>query len=356
MWSEPTQPLAPAAIAPETPARPSRRWPLVLLFCLLAGLIPETLATTSTSVAKIIANPGSLLFVALFYGTADLVIREAIIRRPLGLTGKLLLGIAFGFVNEGVVAATWYTVRPQGYSFIGGVDWDWAVSLTVFHTFVSVLMPIYLFESVAPSVAGQPLLRRRGIIIASALFLGLSLAFALTPQYRAYRLAVFAVALLLTWIALSLPPAHTGAPADAVMKAAPGLWRLRALGFVAMLLYFVCIYFLPALFATIGRRVGAPSALAGLLANAPLVALAVWATALCVGWTRRAWWSPRRQLALITGALAFTALVTALPQLGSTYEPLVTIPFMLYLIILAWRARRAERRAAIASAASLGAV
>ena len=253
MWSEPTQPVAPVApvtVAPDgrrAAARraPPRRWPAILLFCLLAGLIPETIATTSTSVAKIAASPVSLLFVALFYGTADLVIREAIIRRPLGLAGKLLLGVAFGFVNEGVVAGTWYTVQPGGYAYINGIDWSWAVSLTIFHIFISVLMPIYLFDSVMPSLAGVPLLRRRGVIITTILFaLFSSLAF-FTPHYREQRLLVFAAAIALTLIALALPPARRAIAAATQAKPAPGLWRLRILGFLAMLLYFLGIYLLP---------------------------------------------------------------------------------------------------------------
>ncbi len=351
MWSEPTQPVAPIAIAPPPVARSPRRWPAILLFCLLAGLIPETIATTSTSVAKIAASPASLAFVALFYGTADLVIREAIIRRPLGLVGKLLLGIAFGFVNEGVVAGTWYTVRPGGYAFINGIDWSWAVSLTVFHIFISVLMPIYLFDSVMPSIAGVPLLRRRGVIITTILFLVFSSLAFFTPHYRGQRLLVFAAAIALSLIALALPPARRAIPPATQVKPALGLWRLRILGFWAMLLYFLGIYLLPAMFAAIGKRLDAPPALAGLLANAILVALAAWAVALCVGWTRRPSWSPRRQLALISGALGFPILLSAIPQFIAVYEFVATVPFAIFLVVLAWRARRADRRAALAALA-----
>ncbi len=347
MWPEYPQPIAPISMAteapPDAPSRPPRRWPVILLFLLLAGLIPETIATTSTSVAKIAASPANLVFVALFYGTADLVIREAIIRRPLGLAGKLALGAAFGFINEGVVAGTWYTVRPDGYAFINGIDWSWAVSLTVFHIFISVFTPVYLIDSVFPAIAGVPLLRRRGIIITSTLFIAFSALAIFAPHYRAQRLIVFTVALLLALVALRLPPARHVFPPAAQTKPAPGLWRLRALGFLAMLLYFLCIYLLPALFAEIGKRLDAPAALAGLLANIILVVLAAWAVALCANWSRRPGWSPRRQLALITGALCFTTLISLIaPPERAVGEPLVTVPFLAFLIILAWRARRAS--------------
>ena len=358
MWLDDAPPIAPAApaapaspvvAAPVTPvviARPPRRWPVILTFCLLAGLIPETITTTSTSVAKIAANPISLVFIALFYGTADLVIREAIIRRPLGVAGRLLMGAAFGFINEGVVAGTWYSVRPDGYAFVRGIDWSWAVSLTVFHVFISVLLPIYLIDVIFPSMAGIPLLRRRGVIGATILFVGFSALATLAPTYRGQRMLALVVALALALVALRLPPARLMPPPVDGAKPAPELWRLRALGFLAMLLYFLCIYALPFLFAG-GKHGGARSALPGLLANVILVALAAWAVALCMGWARRPGWSSRRQLALISGVFGFATLLSlTAPEERAVGEPLITIPFMLLLIVLAWRAGRVERRAA----------
>jgi hypothetical protein len=358
MWSDdaplaaPATPVVSAPVTPVVVARPPRRWPIILVFCLLAGLIPETIITTSTSVAKIAGNPISLVFIALFYGAADLVIREAIIRRPLGVVGTLLMGAAFGFVNEGVVAGTWYGVRPDGYMYVHGVDWSWAVSLTVFHIFISVLLPIYLIDIIFPSMAGIPLLRRRGVIGATILFVGFSALATLAPTHRGQRMLLLVVALALALVALRLPPARlTEPPADGA-KPAPGLWRLRALGFLAMLLYFLCIYALPFLVAG-GKHGGARSPLPGLLANAILVALAAWAVALCMGWARRPGWSQRHQLALITGVFAFATLLSLIaPEERAVGEPLITIPFMVFLVflvflvILARRARRDERRAA----------
>ncbi|HEX8732054.1 MAG TPA: hypothetical protein VF725_08325 [Ktedonobacterales bacterium] len=345
MRPEPTLPRAPMAAptaesALAAPRRPSR-WLAIPLFCLLACLIPETVVTSATSVTKIIGAPFSLVFVAVFYGTADLVIREAIVRRRIGLAGKLLLGAAFGFYNEGVVAGTWYTVAPKGYVFLGVWNWGWAVSLTVFHVFVSVLAPIYLFDSVMPSYANTSLLRRRGIIVTSAIFLLLCLAIALgAHQYRPERLAVYLAALLLIALAFALPrPRAAPLPAVTTAPPAPGLWRLRLLGFLALLLYFIAIYAAPSL---LEKPLGADSPLPALLSNGALLALAARGVALVVGWSRRPGWSPRRQLALITGACVFGALISAI---GDHREPLVTAPFILLLIILAWRARRAERPA-----------
>lgn len=344
MSLEPTQPaVMPLIAAPAMPVTPRRppRWLAIPLFCLIAGLIPETIVTSSTSVAKIILQPFSLVFVAIFYGLADLLIRETIVRRRVGLAGKLLLGAAFGFFNEGVVAGTWYTVVPKGYVFLGVWNWGWAISLTVFHTFVSVLTPIYLFDNIMPSYANVPLLQRRGIFITSALFLGLCLVIALTPHYRAERLLVYALALLVIALAFALPrPGAVPTPAIAG-KPAPSFWRLRLLGFVALLLYFVCIYVVPSLLAKALGSAGSVSPLPALVSNLALVALAWWGVALFVGWTRRPGWSTRRQLAFISGALIFGMLISTL---SIRVELVANIPFLLLLIIFAWRARNAERQ------------
>lgn len=374
MWNDPTLPssrfpvgapppyAAPPYAAPPAPnvaipsaAKAPRRWPVVLLFMTLAGLIPETIVTSSTSVFRIVHDPKSLLFAALFYGTADIIIREAIIRRRLGLAAKILLGVAFGFVNEGVVAGTWYTVRPTGYTYVLGIDFGWIVSLTVFHIFISVLVPIYLIDSVVPSVAGVSLLKKRGIIVCGVLFVTFASLIVFNPQFRVQREVAFVVALGLAAIALRLAPAPP-APVATSGTSAPGVWRLRLLGFVAMLLYFICIYGLPALFAAIIQRVRlisvAPAesrlisvAPAG-LANAILVGLAAWALALGEIWSRRRGWSSRRQLALMTGLFTFSLVFSFVPNLIAVWEPFITVPFMFFLIVLSWRAWRADRRAA----------
>ena len=91
---------ADTATIPPAPRR-RRTWYVVLTLCFFAAVIPETLTTTSTSVAKIITQPASLPFIMLFYGLADLLIREALVRRRLGWVSLILLGIAFGFIWQG---------------------------------------------------------------------------------------------------------------------------------------------------------------------------------------------------------------------------------------------------------------
>ncbi|HEU5347454.1 MAG TPA: hypothetical protein VFU63_02460, partial [Ktedonobacterales bacterium] len=82
----------PSIVQDAPPLARRRTWHVVLILCFFAAVIPETLATTSTSVAKILGDPTALLFIILFYGPADLLIREMVIRRRLGWVSLVLLG------------------------------------------------------------------------------------------------------------------------------------------------------------------------------------------------------------------------------------------------------------------------
>jgi len=322
--------------APSAPRR-RRTWYVVLVLCFFAAVIPETLTTTSTSVAKIITQPASLPFIMLFYGLADLLIREAMIRRRLGWVSLIALGIAFGFMNEGVIAGTWYTVKPDGYVFIGQIDYTWAVALTVFHVFVSVIAPIAFIETIFPSHAGMPLLRRRGIVISAVVFLLLTSLFLFVESYRPYRIAVFVLAMLLAIVALRLDAAR---PRILTAVPPPGLWRLRWTGFFAMLGFFLLIYAIPPIMLKLaGAHVVAAQA-------ADIVIFVLFSALLFFTgrrWTGRTGWSLRHTLALITGVLAFPSLLTvALPFFWPALEFLTTVPCFVLLILLDRRLKRRD--------------
>jgi len=321
---------------PSQPARPIHAWRVVAFFCLFAALIPETIATSSTSPLKMLSDPLSLPLIVFFYGTADLLIREALLRRRLGWASVVLLGIAFGFFNEGVIAGTWYTVLPTGYAYIGAIDLAWVVALTIFHTFVSVVLPIAFIDIVFPQFAGRSLLRRRGIVISAVLFFGFSLLVALMAPYRPYRLLAFLLALLLIVIALGL----TSAPPRLLSATPPPrLWTLRVAGFAAMFAYFILIYSVPDLTARRARPSGLLSAqLVDIAAMLLFSAILLWRAR---RWSGRAGWSPRHTLALITGVLTLTILLSLLvPEERTLGEPLVTVPCFFFLL---WLDRRLKK-------------
>ncbi len=323
--------------APATARRPRRSWYVVLTLCFFAAVIPETLTTTSTSVAKIITQPTALPFIMLFYGLADLLIREAMVRRRLGWVSLVVLGIAFSFINEGVIAGTWYPGRYDGETYIGGISFVVAAGLTVFHIFISVITPIAFIETIFPSHAGMPLLRRRGIIISSVVFLLVVALVGFVPTYRAYRLSVLAIALVLALVALRLPSAR---PRVMTTTPPPGLWRLRWAGFFGMALLFIMILLVPSLIQSIaGNQILAAQAITVIILTLFIALL------LRIGrrWTARAGWSLRHTLALITGVLVAPGLFMLLPWVWPTLEFVAVPPVFALLFVLNYRLHRRAR-------------
>lgn len=240
-----TRPTAPLREAEQTKRR--RIWPAILTLYVLAAIIPECVATYNTTPRALLFNPTLFFFLTAFYGSANLLIRELIRRRRRRWACLLLLGAAFGFINEGIIAGTWYTVIPGGYAMIGGVDWAWAVALTAFHTLYSVVIPILLVEAIFPDLADRPWLKRRGLIGFSLLLALTTTLGLLAPAYRLDRFLVLLAVIVLTIIALRLP--LVSKPGQQSAREAPRLGRLRVAGFGGTLLFFGAIIFVPALLA-----------------------------------------------------------------------------------------------------------
>ena len=338
-----------------------RKWLIVVVFCVFAGLIAETFVTTSTSPMDFLTRPFIVPFNIVLYGAFDLLAREIFVRRRAGLASVLLLGAAYGFINEGVAAGTWYVIHNTGYVIIGDVDWAWALVLTFFHTIISVLAPIVFIEILFPSVRGQSLLPRWGIVTCVVLLLGCMMIaiVVLVPQplhIFFYRVTVLAVAALFCLVALALPsqredsPASTPSPnlstpaaaptASATQsRALPGLWQLRIAGFLAMFAFFFLAMLFPIIVATLLQAQPGGLIIAQVIDSAVFLAF----SAVVVGrgwtWSRRAGWSARQNLALLIGGVTFTTLLLNLTEapMGEIFS---TLPFYVLLIVLTLRWRR----------------
>jgi hypothetical protein len=307
-----------------------RTWPAILALLLLGALIPESIATTNTTPLKIVAAPITLPFLVAFYGTADLLVRELLRRRPLRWSAVLLLGAAFGFVNEGIIADTWYYVTPTGYTLINGVDYAWATALTIFHTVFSVVVPVLFVELLFPRLAAQPWLGRGGIIACIIVFALVSSLGVLAPQDRVYKLPVLLGVAALVALALVLPRAR---PRTLRPGPAPHLWWLRVAGFVGMTAFFTAIYALPPI---LKQTLGDPGGVAASAIAADIAGFFV-----CLGvvrrWSGSVGWGRPQTLALISGALLVSILLSVLlPDARAGLSPLLTIPFLALLI---WQAR-----------------
>lgn len=153
--------------------------PFVAMALLTPG-IPEYLLGSSP-VAWLVVSPPlfvvNLLVNLGIYTASVLLIREALVRWQKGWPSLLLLGAAFTIVEEGLGAATFFSPSPGGIAVLGlyghalGVNWVDVVGISIYHTVVSVAVPLAIFETAFPERRGRPLLTRR-----SALALGAAVA------------------------------------------------------------------------------------------------------------------------------------------------------------------------------------
>lgn len=220
---------APPLAAPGAPAAASRprTGPALLALYFLAPLIGEVIGSYNTPPLAFL-NPTTLIFLPALYGSAAILLRELVVRRGLGWRSWILLGAAFGAINEGVIAVTWFD--PKVPAYLGryghalGVNWVWAVGLTVFHITYSVTIPILLAESAFPSIASRPWLRRRGMNGFGIWLTFTALLGFITGTYELGRLVALGWAVTLIVVALLLPRARApaaGAVGPAPLAAAP---------------------------------------------------------------------------------------------------------------------------------------
>ncbi|MGD0250164.1 MAG: hypothetical protein ABSB97_04680 [Thermoplasmata archaeon] len=105
------------------------------------------------------------------YGLSALLIREFAIRYRTGPAGVLLLGLAFGVLNEGMAAHSlfnpaWPGVAVQGsYGRLGGVNWLWAEWIVPFHAVYSISFPIFLSRQFWPEVRDTRFLSDRWAVL-----------------------------------------------------------------------------------------------------------------------------------------------------------------------------------------------
>ena len=155
-----------ASRAPGTVGRKTRLYSLVFLL-LLAATLAEFL-TGSTRVLAGLTNPLGFAILVGLYGGGALLIREAAVRWGKRWGAMLLLGGAYAVGEEGFGAKT--MVDPTGsnignqlYTHWLGVNWVPLAVLTLFHSVVSIGVPILLLELLFPETGGRRLLGNVGL-------------------------------------------------------------------------------------------------------------------------------------------------------------------------------------------------
>ncbi|GIG66709.1 hypothetical protein Pen01_30040 [Phytomonospora endophytica] len=292
------------ALFPKRPRPPGGDRRAALVLVVLAPVVAEV-TLGSTPVSRI----WLLLLWLPIYGAGVLLIRELARRSGTGWAGILVLGLAYGIVEEGIAlqalsSPTLYGAGDWAPRLLG-LNSAYTEVMLPYHAVFSVAIPILLTELMFPASRSAPYLRRGGLIataVTAVLGVGL-LRLAVPPsEDPGYTIpapvligCVLAVAAL-GLLALAVLPRR--APRPPSPGRAPGPWWLAAFGLVSVLGFLVLLY--P--FAGAGRSAFTH----GDWTYLPMAAAALLAVvaALLIGrWSRTRDWNDRHSLALAAGAL-----------------------------------------------------
>lgn len=223
---------------------------MILLLMIMTPGIPEYL-TGSSRISYLIFSPLTFLIgLALnlgLYSTGAILIREFAVRFRKGWASVLLLGCAYGIMEEGISVHTFFQPfgQPVGllavYGRYAGVNWIWAVGLTAFHAVFSITLPLLLLAIAYPKHSREPLLAGKGIAVTGFIYmftvvvLNVILAAArpdATPAFADYML--FALVSLMFVVAARIIPGDMLQPQR---KDKAGMRRFFLYGFLVFPLY-----------------------------------------------------------------------------------------------------------------------
>ena len=283
----------------------------------------------------------TLFSLCVVYGGGAIICRELMLYWGKGWPTLLMLGAAFGVVDEGLLNKSFfdphwlYLGSLASYGRWDGVNWVWAVQQTVFHAVFSVALPVLLVGLIFPKRRQQRWVGPRGLLIllvlfALALVLGFFFGSAYHPPLLLYGAALL-VAIILIAIARFMPRTIS---LTRRTDAAPPL-RFGILGLLGTATFFLINWLLPTTLAPFWIAI--PLDL--------LVALVV-GILLIVTSGNGAGWTDRQKVWLAGGALAFFIILAPFTEIfqrqrnpgGITFIALVTLG-LLYLLM-----RRIERR------------
>ena len=131
-----------------------------LLLMILSPSIAELLSSSSPPLEYL--NPISFLYLTTFYGFGALLIREFRARRGLGYSTVLFLGMAYGIIEEGLGVKSFFSTDWPDlgllawYGRLFGVNLVWSLALTIYHSVISIFIPIVITEVLYRDIRDEP--------------------------------------------------------------------------------------------------------------------------------------------------------------------------------------------------------
>ncbi|WP_240910650.1 hypothetical protein [Thermococcus sp. MV11] len=133
---------------------------VALILSLISPFFAEVLSG-STPPLEVLTEPLSFPFLWAYYGAGVLLIREVWVRWGRNYIRLMLFGFIYGIVEEGLVIKSWFNPDWPDldvfsvYGRVWGVNAVWAVWLTIFHSLMSITMPIMVVDALYPEFSGE---------------------------------------------------------------------------------------------------------------------------------------------------------------------------------------------------------
>jgi hypothetical protein len=119
----------------------------------------------------------AIVALAPMYGGGALLIRELVRRRRLGWPNIVILGVAYGVLEEGLTTQSLFNPNYAGQHLLEdgfipslGIAVPWTLFVVGIHVFWSICAPIMMMEVFAGPRRTTPWLGRRGLIVTAVLF------------------------------------------------------------------------------------------------------------------------------------------------------------------------------------------
>jgi hypothetical protein len=219
-----------------------------LLLFVLAPVLAELLSGHQSPAEFF--NPLNLIVLSLPYGCGAVICRELAVRWHKGRLTLLLLGIAYGMYEEGIVVRSIFNPawgelgNLAEYSHGAGVTWTYAELLIHFHVIVSITASIYLVEMAYPDRRQQSWINNTQLIGCFIyLLLWIPAGFLMTsyiPPAKLYSSAWAAIGVLV--LAAHKVPAHILRPRTITVVRPFWFWLL---GFLNMSIFFFMVFLTP---------------------------------------------------------------------------------------------------------------
>jgi hypothetical protein len=288
--------------------------PALFLF-ILAPICGELVSGSAPPVEFF--SPFTLITLCVLYGGGAVLSRELVFRWRKGWVSILILGAAYGIIEEGLMVKSFFDPGWMDIGILGsygrwlGVNWVWAVELTIYHAVISIGIPILITSLVFPARKKTTWVGKRllGVIFA-LLLLDVSFGFLALTTYRP-PLVPYMAALIMT-IGLILLAKRIPDPAPGPEKQeVTSRFRFGLISLIATVLFFITVWILPNFELT------------------PVIPILMLDFIVCgtgaLVWriSGRGNWQPGQLAALVSGVLMFFVILSPLTELdqGRSDDP-----------------------------------